>query len=165
MRCMIGNAERGVRKMRKSTSVATVILAAGAGWLAAKMWQDNTYGIRDRMREGGSRVRLEGERMRARGRRMGEEMRHRGEEAWERGRHRAEEAWNESGRPGRGMLHRGREMLRRMRGGNKESTGYSDEEEYGTYSGPYTDEYPEYGRGGYPSRSSESYRSQGYRNY
>jgi hypothetical protein len=161
--------------MRTSTSVATALLAAGAGWLAAKMWQENAYGVRDRVRAGGYRMRLQSERMRMRGQRIGEEVRHRGEEAWERGRHMAEESLQQA--RGGGVIQRGREMLRRMRGGGD----YAAEEDYGSYSGPYGEDFGEYDRGGYyrgsrtepgerragksPSRSAEVYRSQGYRSY
>lgn len=129
--------------MRKSTSVATALLAAGAGWLAARMWQQNAYGVRDRVREGSQRMRMEGERMIERGRSMAEDMRHRGEEAWG------------EGRGGRGIVERGREMMRRFRG-DRQQQGYRAEQDYGSYYGPYEDDYGQATRSGYSGPSSGS---------
>lgn len=84
--------------MRRSQSVATLVLAIGAGWLAAKMWNQNVGGVQDKVRAGSSRVRLRGGEMIDRGRQMADE-------AWERGRQMADE-WSEKGR---GMARRGRQ--------------------------------------------------------
>lgn len=54
--------------MRKgSSSVVSLLLAVGAGWLASNLWRNNTGGIRERVTEGSQRIRSEGERLWNRG--------------------------------------------------------------------------------------------------
>lgn len=117
--------------MRRSNSMATLLLAVGAGWLAAQMWNKNAYGVRDRIEEGSKRLRSGAEPLISRGRDMMDD-------AWERGREVAEDAWQ-----------RGRRMAGRERGRPE------------TYDPDYDTDYPGHGRGRdatEATRSSRYYR-------